>query len=528
VTSTVAAPPHLRRLLADRGYRRLLASRCAAQWGDGAFQVGLGSAVLFNPERQADPAAIAIGLAVLLLPYSLVGPFAGALLDRWDRRRVLVVANLLRAALIAGVAAAVGTGMGGAPLYLGALLVTGVSRFVLAGLSAALPRVVHPEQLVTANAIGTTLGAALAAAGGGCAIALRAVVGAGDTGSAEVTASAALGSLVAATVAGGFSRGRLGPDERDEPPETVRAIARGLTDGVRAVVAVRSVAAGMVALTAHRLSFGVATLVTLLLYRYSLSSDGALHAGLAGVGQAVAAGAAGVVLAAVLTPVLVARFGRRRTVRGALGAAALVTLGLVALGLGVSTSPATTLAAAFGLAAAGQVVKLSLDATVQQDIGDQTRGRVFALYDTVFNTGYVVAVVLAATVVPSDGRAPGLLLLTAAVYLLAALAHTLLDRPPRSQIETGLARTVGLLGPAVPVGVDELQVEPAVPVDVEVGGLVPAVAVAVDQHLLGGAVAVDVSGQLARLPVPVEVDPARPGAVIGGRTTLPGPVGPVQ
>lgn len=393
--------------------------------GDGAFQAGLGSAVLFNPERQADPAAIALGLAVLLLPYSLVGPFAGALLDRWDRRHVLVVANLLRAALIAGVAAAVGTGVAGAPLYLGALLVTGVSRFVLADLSAALPRVVHPVHLVTANAIGTTVGAAVAAEGGGCAIALRAVVGAGDTGSAWVIASAALGSLVAAAVTVGFDRGRLGPDERDEPVETVRAVTRGLADGMRAVMTGRSVAAEMVALAAHRVSFGVATLVTLLLYRYSFSSDGMLSAGLAGVGQAVAAGATGVVLAAMLTPVLVARFGHRRTVRGA-----LVVAALVALGLAVSMLPATTLAAAFGLAGAGQVVKLSLDATVQQGIGDETRGRVFALYDTVFNAGYVVAVALAATVVPADGRAPGLLLLAAAVYVLAALVHTMLDRAP--------------------------------------------------------------------------------------------------
>ena len=58
------------------------------------FQAALGGAVLFNPERQADPLAVAAGLAVLLLPYSIVGPFAGALLDRWDRRRVLIVANL--------------------------------------------------------------------------------------------------------------------------------------------------------------------------------------------------------------------------------------------------------------------------------------------------------------------------------------------------------------------------------------------------------------------------------------------------
>src|ERR671917_2510449 len=100
----------VRRLLGTRGFGRLMASRFAAQWGDGVFQAGLGGAVLFNPERQADPLAIAAGFAVLLLPYSLVGPFAGALLDRWDRRRVLVLANLLRGIGVLGLAVLVGTG----------------------------------------------------------------------------------------------------------------------------------------------------------------------------------------------------------------------------------------------------------------------------------------------------------------------------------------------------------------------------------------------------------------------------------
>src|ERR687893_1800519 len=106
----------VRRLLGTRGFGRLLSSRFAAQWGDGVFQAGLGGAVLFNPERQADPIAVAAGLAVLLLPYSLVGPFAGALLDRWDRRRVLLVANLVRAVLTLVVAVLVATGVAGVPL----------------------------------------------------------------------------------------------------------------------------------------------------------------------------------------------------------------------------------------------------------------------------------------------------------------------------------------------------------------------------------------------------------------------------
>ncbi|MGH3751126.1 MAG: MFS transporter [Pseudonocardiaceae bacterium] len=423
-----ASPPDrlgVRRLLGTHGFGRLLGSRFAAQWGDGVFQAALGGAVLFNPERQADPMAIAAGLAVLLLPYSLVGPFAGALLDRWDRRAVLVVANLLRGVLIVLVALAVGTGVGGTPLFLGALLVTGVSRFVLAGLSAGLPHVAPPRHLVEANALAATVGSACTIFGGVCAIGLREVVGSGDTGSAWVTAGAVLGSLLAAAIAASLRPGQLGPDSTDEPAKATRAVASGLRDGLTAAIRVPSVAAGMVALAAHRLSFGIATLVTLLLYSNTFTSHGLLLTGLPGVGQVLVAGAAGLLLAAVLTPLLVARFGRRHTVRGALLAA-----GILIVALGLPMIMPTMLAAAFALSTAGQVVKLSLDATVQGDVGDEVRGRVFALYDTVFNVGYVLAAALAATVVPPDGHAPELLLLAAAAYLTAAALYGRIDRAP--------------------------------------------------------------------------------------------------
>ena len=73
---------------------RLLELRTVSQFGDGLFQAGLAGGLLFNPERAAGPWEIAGAFAVLFLPYSLLGPFAGALLDRWDRRLVLVGANL--------------------------------------------------------------------------------------------------------------------------------------------------------------------------------------------------------------------------------------------------------------------------------------------------------------------------------------------------------------------------------------------------------------------------------------------------
>jgi len=97
----------VRHLLLRGDFRRLLGTRLLSQFGDGVFQAALAGTVLFNPQRAADPIDVAAGFAVLLLPYSLVGPFAGVWLDRWSRRQVLLRANLVRAGLVAVVAALV-------------------------------------------------------------------------------------------------------------------------------------------------------------------------------------------------------------------------------------------------------------------------------------------------------------------------------------------------------------------------------------------------------------------------------------
>jgi MFS family permease len=418
------------RLLRTGGFRRLVAVRFAAQWGDGMFQAALGGAVLFNPEREADPLAVAAGLAVVLLPYSVVGPFAGALLDRWDRRRVLLVANLVRAVLTLVVALIVYVGVSGVPLYLAALAVAGVSRFVLAGLSAALPHVVARRHLVEANVVAATAGAGVAALGGATAIGARAVFGTGDAGAGLTTALAAAGSVLATVLAAGFAARLLGPDRTDEPDRTVVAVARGLVDGARATARTPTVAASFLALAAHRLSFGVTTLLTLMLFRHVFTGAGVLRSGMAGVGEAVAMAAAGLGLAAVLTPWLVHRLGRAWTVRIALVAAAVTQLTLAAW----LTLPAV-LGAAFLLGTAGQVVKLCADAGVQGEVGDEARGRVFALYDAVFNVCYVLAIAVAALLGPPDGRAPWLIAATAGVYGLGLLAHDRVIRratPPSS------------------------------------------------------------------------------------------------
>jgi hypothetical protein len=331
---------------------------------------------------------------------------------------VLVFASLLRAVGIIGLAVMVGTGVDGVPLFLGALAVTGVSRFVLAGLSAALPHVVTPQQLVTGNVIAATGGAAMTAVGAACAIVLRELLGTGNVGSAWVTTIAVLGSLVAAAMSVRFRPKELGPDEMDEPPQAMVAVARGLADGVRAVAAVPTVAAAFGALAAHRLAFGISTLLTLLLFRYAFTDEGLMRSGIVGIGEAIVIAAVGLGVAAVVTPLLVRWLGRAITVRIGL------VVGVVAsLALASSITLPAVLIAAFVLPTAGQIIKLCADAAVQAEIGDEVRGRVFALYDAVFNVCYVLAVTTAALLSPPDGDAPMLLAVAAGVYVLGLVVH---------------------------------------------------------------------------------------------------------
>src|SRR6476620_11097026 len=128
----------LRAVVRHRDFRRLFATRLTAQAADGVFQAALASLFFFSPERQTSAGSVAAAFATLLLPYSLVGPFAGVLLDRWRRRQVLLHGNLLRTALACVTAVLMLSHVPDWLFYASALCVTAVNRFVLAGLSAVL------------------------------------------------------------------------------------------------------------------------------------------------------------------------------------------------------------------------------------------------------------------------------------------------------------------------------------------------------------------------------------------------------
>ncbi|UQX11015.1 MFS transporter [Candidatus Mycobacterium methanotrophicum] len=400
---------------------RLLELRTASQFGDGLFQAGLAGALLFNSERAARPMAIAGAFAVLFLPYSLLGPFAGALMDRWDRRLVLVGASLARVMAVASAGICLAIGAANLVVLCGALVVNGLARFVSCGLSAALPDVVPPGQVVAMNSIASATGAIAAFVGANFMLVPRLLVGSGDTGAASIILLVSVPMVVALVLSLRFGARVLGPDDtqRAVHGSVVYAVINGWLHGIRTVRQRATVAATFSGLAAHRMVFGVNTLVVLLAVR----SGGAASVGaMAGAMLFLVATGTGSFLANVVTPPAVRRWGRYATANGALAIAATIQLGGAGLQLAVMA------ACGFFLGAAGQVLKLCADTAIQVDVDDALRAHVFAVQDSLFWVAFIGAITAAATVIPHNGHSPALILAGTGLYLCGLAVHSIVGR----------------------------------------------------------------------------------------------------
>ncbi len=423
-------------------YRQLLAVRLASQLGDGFIQLALVSVVLFNPAQAVSAPLAAGALSVGVLPFTVIGPFAGVLLDRWPRQQVLVVANAARALLVvlaAGVVATSGSGSALAAWKLALLwvLVLGalsLNRFLLAGLGAALPHTLEPRLLVTANSITPTIGTGAYAVGAGLAagtvLVLEQLLSGGEAAGRAQAVVVGLGAglyLLGAALATRLPRHGLGPDERTaaSAARLTRAAVAGLAEATRHLwsrAAPRD-ALGIVAV--HRFAFGLTTLATLLLARGPLA--GVSDTGLGTLVLVGGAAAAGAVTAAVVTRSAIrlldrwlGRGGRVAPIDTWLLVALVIATGTQALLL-LELTVTTLIVAGFLLGLAGQAIKIVADTRVQLGVEEPQRGRAFALYDVVFNAAFVLAVLTGAWLVPDDGYAPGLFGALAVLYALTML-----------------------------------------------------------------------------------------------------------
>lgn len=412
-------------LLSMLRFRQLFAVRVVGQAADGVFQVALASYLLFSPERQPDATSIAAALAAVLLPFSVLGPFAGVFLDRWSRRQVLMLANLVRAVPVLASAALIAGGFSEIVLFVAVLLAFSVNRFLLAGLSAALPHVVETRQLVLANSIVPTSGTIAFILGLGVASGLRLVPSAmlpteldADVGLALM---AAAGYLLAAAFTARMPRDLLGPELDLAQPvvaEALSRVGRGLLAGLHHLRDRPVAAQALCVIAAHRFFYGLSTVATILLYRNYFNDPDDVDAGLAGLSLAVVVSGLGFLVAALTTPVATSRLTPSGWILVLLCLAAVFEVFPGAL-----YTETSLLVAAFVLGLSAQGVKICVDTMVQTNVDDAFRGRVFSVYDVVFNVVFVAAAAVGAVVIPPDGKSYAVLAAIAGGYAATAALY---------------------------------------------------------------------------------------------------------
>ena len=142
-------------------------------------------------------------------------------------------------------------------------------------------------------------------------------------------------------------------------------------------------------------------------------------------------------VAAVVAPWAMARARRVLVVAGG---AALSALAQAVVGPTLDPLALVVGAVAIGLGA--QVVKLVADNAMQTDVPDARRGGVFALQDALFNSAFVVGMVVVLPLAPTDGRSVTLMLVPAALYALSAVIAVAVATRSRAEPErSGRQRT---------------------------------------------------------------------------------------
>jgi len=386
---------------------------------DGVFQSALASFVLFSPERQANALSAAIGFAVVLLPYSVVGPFVGTILDRVSRQRALFFANLARSANLLVVALFVFSGTTGVALTAVVLIAFGINRLILAALSAGLPLLIDSKSLITANAIAVTGGSVLVVLGGGIGVGVRALVdGAAlaDHADSLLILLASGGYLTAALLSGRLSKYEIGPLAHEKAAASFRQGFTDMREGIDFLRKNIDTARGIVATAVHRGGLTALTLTALLLERNTFNDPSKPEDGLQGFGIALTIAGIGVFLGAFLAPYGVARFGRHRWIKFAMFASALSPVFLA-----IWQTEVALAITAFLTAFCGQNIKVTNDALVQSKIDDYYRGRVFAVYDVVVNSAIVSGGLIAALLLPTSGVTAKVPLFVMTAYLLVAV-----------------------------------------------------------------------------------------------------------
>ncbi|MGQ9910349.1 MAG: MFS transporter [Candidatus Flexifilum sp.] len=373
-------------LRANPQYARLWLAQAISLLGDWFNTIVLSALVT----RYSANSGLAISLLLLarFLPPLIFSPVAGVLLDRYDRRKILILSDLLRAAIVLGFLLVDSPGELWL-IYALTVLQFSIGAVFEPGRAALMPSLVQRDDLVRANILGSITWSAMLAIGGATGGLVAALLGTEfalifDSGTFLLSAA-----LIMA----------IRPPAQPLPAERSAGAGSGLRDyldGLR--YAVRNPATGLALLIKAGGNFGNidTILVVFATYLFVVGQDGTGSLGV--LWSAFGVGA-------VIGPLIVDRFNDRtiaRMRRLVLVGYAMMTIAWVALG----AAPTLLIAAAAVLlkAMGGSVYWTYSSVIIQRSVDDAYLGRLFSLDMALFQLATALSIVITGAALEALGN----------------------------------------------------------------------------------------------------------------------------
>ncbi|MGA4506647.1 MFS transporter [Propionibacteriaceae bacterium G1746] len=383
-----------------------MAVRITTQAADGTLQVGMASYVLFSPEEQPNALAIAAVLAITLLPFSVIGPFVSVVLDRWPRQRVLAITDAIRGVIALALAALVITGSRAfevqATMMVLLLIAMSLNRFLMAALTAGLPYTIDKGEYLTASSVMPMIGPLGVLIGGAIAAGFRLGLSPHWISAYQADALVFVAAFVlfalAVALSMRFTKHELGPDPDEVHDVSTREVITGLRMGMRHLSEQGPTALGLLVIFLQRLAFGLISVGMILGYRNTFHEVSNVNAALADIGLWAGATGLGFMLSSVLVPPIAHKIGVRKTV-----IVLLVASGLAQIFPGSIFERIPLLVGGFLIGLFAQAIKVCIDTVVQAHVDDRYKGRIFVIYDMLFNAAMVVAAFIAVVLLPPGG-----------------------------------------------------------------------------------------------------------------------------
>ena len=403
------------RPLRHRDFALLWSSSLVSNIGTWMQTVAVGALVTEQTGQAGWTALVAVAA---FLPLGLLSPVGGAIADRTDRRRWLLVGNLVETALTGGLAVLSATGRASPGVVTFVVFLGGCMAALLFPVQQALvPDLVPRDEVLAASSLGMAqynlgrvVGPALAAV----------IVSVGSFTLAFAVNAASFLAVVAALLV------LRVPPREPAPPESLR---RAISDGAR--VAWGEPACRSAILLISLAAFLLSPFIALIPAKAALVSTGDARTTAAVTGALTTAQGVGAVVGALLVAPLADRFGRRRVV-----VASLLTTAAALCTYAVAPSVATSVAALgiVGLLYIGVLTGLGTVVLVRAP--EAYRARVSSLFfvalGTIYPLGALVQGVVADRLGLADATIGGALVLAAVItwirFSRPAFLTTLDDR----------------------------------------------------------------------------------------------------